>query len=78
MYMIPEKSQYIKRDSNGREHWHAALIADTTAELVGVTGLRNTIFEQGSAAVCIKNAEVCVLGSDNKWYKQSDGSEVTA
>jgi hypothetical protein len=52
-------------------------MCDTCAELVGVTGQGDVVFDFGSLAFCGKDDEVCSLMSDNKWYKVSNGTEVT-
>lgn len=75
--MITERSKYIKRDSNNKLHYVAQLMCDTCAELVGVTGRGDVVFDFGSLAFCGKDGEVCSLMSDGKWYKVSNGTEVT-
>lgn len=75
---IAEKSTFLYRDSTGREHYRGAVVADTCAELAGVTVIRNVVLGFGSVALCGKDGEVCMLMSDGKWYKQSTGTEVTA
>lgn len=78
MEMLTDKSTYLRRDSDGKEIWRAELLCDTCAELVGVTALGDKRFAFGSAALAVKEGELCVLADDNKWYKQSTGTEVTA
>ena len=75
--MIPERSVFIKRDKDGKEHFRAELLADYSSDLVGLTELDNKVFEYGSVCLCGKESEACVLMFDGKWYKQSNGSEVT-
>jgi hypothetical protein len=69
-------SEYKYRNAEGKEILVAELECDTLSELVGLTSLGNVIFARGSRAHAIKDAELCSLASNGKWYKQSDGSEV--
>lgn len=75
---IAEKSTFLYRDTVGREHYRGAVVADTCAELAGVTIIGSVELGFGSVALCGKDGEVCMLMSDGKWYKQSTGTEVTA
>lgn len=70
------RSEYKKRNAEGKELMVAEIECDTLSELVGLISFGNVIFVQGSRAHAIKDAEICSLASDGKWYKQSDGSEV--
>ena len=76
--LIPERSRYVGRDGNGAQHIRGELISDTCAELAGVTSVNGAVLEFGSLAFCGKDGEICAYMSDSKWYKVSDGSEVTA
>ena len=75
---IVEKSTFLYRDSTGREHYRGAVVADTCAELAGVTVIGTVVLEFGTVALAGKDGEACMLMSDGKWYKQSTGTEVTA
>lgn len=75
--MITERSTYVSRTPDNKEHYVAQLICDTCAELVGVTGQGSKVYDFGSLALAMKDGEVCSLASDSKWYKVSDGTEVT-
>ena len=75
--LMTERSKYVKRTPDGKQHYVVQLVADTCAELVDVTELNGIAFDFGSLAFCGKDGEVCSLMSDSKWYKVSDGSEVT-
>ena len=77
--MLNDKSYFVGRDKDGKEHFRATLISDTCEELVGVTTLKDgkNILDFGSIAICGKAGEICMLMSDSKWYKQSNGQEVT-
>ena len=74
--MQTEKSTYLRREGD-KEVWNAEIMCDNCTDLIGVTGQGNKIFAVDSAALAVKDGEVCVLASDNKWYKQSSGTEVT-
>lgn len=75
--VLKDKSLYLYRDASGKQHIRAQIVAGTCSELAGVTEIDDMTFEYGSAALCGKEGELCVLLEDGKWYKQSDGSEVT-
>lgn len=76
--VLTDKSLYLYRDADGKQHCRAEIVCDTCSELVGVVDYGGIYFDFGSVALVAKDGEVCVLASDNKWYKQSNGSEVTA
>ena len=73
---IAEKSTFLYRDSTGREHYRGAVVADTCAELAGVTVIGNVELEFGSVALCA-DGELCMLDSEGTWHKK-DGTAVTA
>lgn len=75
--MQTENSTYLRREGD-KEIWKAEIMCDNCTDLIGVTGQGNKIFAVDSVALAVKDGEVCVLASDNKWYKQSSGTEVTA
>lgn len=54
------------------------LVCDTAAELAGVTEVDGAVLDFGSVALAVREGEMCVFDSAGTWYKQSDGSEVTA
>ena len=70
--LIPERS--IR---TGAGKYMAQLIADSPDELAGVTAVDGIDLDFGSLAFCGRDGEVCSLMSNGKWYKVSDGSEVT-
>ena len=76
--LLTDRSLYITRSADSKQHVRAEIIADTCAELAGVTEIDGVVFDFGSVALVAKDGEVCVLASDSKWYKQSTGTEVTA
>lgn len=71
-------SSFNGRDTDGKEHFTAMLVCDTSAELAGVTEVDGAVTDFGSVALAVREGEMCVLDSAGTWYKQSDGSEVTA
>lgn len=62
---------------DGKAYCIVEIDCDTGSELVGVTEIDNKIICFGSIAIAAKEGEVYRFASDDKWYKQSDGSEVT-
>lgn len=72
------QSRFLYRDATGKEHFEGVLICDTSAELAGVTEIDGAVLDFGSVALAVREGEMCVLDSAGTWYKQSDGSEVTA
>lgn len=72
------QSRFLYRDATGKEHFEAMLVCDTAAELAGVTEVDGAVLDFGSVALAVREGEMCVLDSAGTWYKQSDGSEVTA
>ena len=73
---IAEKSTFLYRDTVGREHYRGAVVADTCAELAGVTVIGSVELGFGSVALCA-DGELCVLDSEGVWHKK-DGTAVTA
>lgn len=54
------------------------LIADEESDLPAYDGWGDGELTLGSIALIVKSGELCALSSDGKWYRQSDGSEVTS
>ena len=75
--MMTDKSVYLRRDSDGKPIYRAEIIADTAAELDGVTELGGIVWDFGSVALTA-DGKSCLLGSDGVWYDLSDGSPITA
>lgn len=74
--MMAEKSISTGTDTNGRAHYRVQLVADTAAELVGVTEQGGVVLDFGSAALTA-DGKVLMLDSDGVWRDLSDGSEVS-
>lgn len=74
--MIKERSVYLRRNADDKEVYRAQLIADTAAELAGVTELRGRVLVFGSVALTA-DGKALMLDSSNKWHDLSDGSEVS-
>lgn len=74
--MISERSILRHTDAAGKQHYLAQLIADTAAELAGVTGQGSVVWDYGSLALTA-DGEVCILDSSGVWHK-SDGSAIAA
>lgn len=74
--MMVEKSIYRGKDTNGKPHYRAQLIADTAAELAGVTEVGGVALDFGSIALTADGKSL-LLDSDGVWKDLSDGSEVS-
>ena len=74
--MMTDKSVYVCRDNNGKPHYRAQLIADTAAELAGVTEQDGVVWDFGSVALTA-DGKALLLDSGSVWRDLSDGSEVS-
>lgn len=74
--MMADKSIYMSSDSNGKPHYRAQLIADTAAELAGVTEVGGVALDFGSIALTADGKSL-LLDSGSVWRDLSDGSEVS-
>lgn len=74
--MMTDKSVYACRDNNGKPHYRAQLIADTAAELTGVTEQGGVVWDFGSIALTA-DGKALLLDSGGVWHDISDGSEVS-
>lgn len=74
--MMTDKSVYACRDNNGKPHYRAQLIADTAAELAGVTEQGGVVWDFGSIALTA-DGKALMLDSSSTWRDLSDGSEVS-
>ena len=74
--MMTDKSVYACRDNNGKPHYRAQLIADTAAELAGVTEQGGVVWDFGSIALTADGKSL-LLDSDGVWKDLSDGGEVS-
>lgn len=74
--MMTDKSVYACRDNNGKPHYRAQLIADTAAELAGVTEIGGVVLDFGSIALTA-DGKALMLDSSSTWHDLSDGSEVS-
>lgn len=74
--MMTDKSVYACRDNNGKPHYRAQLIADTAAELAGVTEQGGVVWDFGSTALTADGKSL-LLNSHGVWKDLSDGSEVS-
>ena len=74
--MMTDKSVYACRDNNGKPHYRAQLIADTAAELAGVTEQGGVVWDFGSIALTADGKSL-LLNSSGVWRDLSDGSEVS-
>ena len=74
--MMTDKSVYTYRDNTGKPHYRAQLIADTAAELAGVTEQGGIVWDFGSFALT-GDGKSLLLVSGGVWKDLSDGSEVS-
>ena len=74
--MMADKSIYRSRDTNGKAHYRAQLIADTAAELAGVTEQDGVVWDFGSTALTADGKSL-LLNSAGVWKDLSDGSGVS-
>lgn len=74
--MMKEKSVYLCRNADGKAVYRAELIADTAAELSGVTEVGGNVLGFGSIALTADGKSL-LFNSSRVWHDLSDGSEVS-
>lgn len=74
--MMADKSIRTGTDTNGKPHYRAQLIADTAAELAGVTEVGGVALDFGSIALTADGKSL-LLDSGGVWRDLSDGSGVS-
>lgn len=74
--IIEERSYYTGEEVNGKGVLRAELIADTAAELAGVTEVGGNVLDFGSIALTA-NGKSLMLDSSRVWHDISNGSEVS-
>jgi hypothetical protein len=74
--IIVERSYYTGEEVNGKGVLRAQLIADTAAELAGVTEVGGNKLDFGSIALTA-DGKALMLDSSRVWHDISDGSEVS-
>ena len=74
--MMTDRSIFRHSDSAGKPHYRAELIADTAAELTGVTEIGGVVLDFGSIALTA-DGKALMLDSSGVWHDISDGSEVS-
>lgn len=72
--MMTDKSVYLRRDNNNKPVYRAQLIADTAAELAGVTEQGGVVWDFGSVALTA-DGKALMLDSDGAWHDMSGGGE---
>ena len=70
--MMTDKSVCTGHDNNGKPHYRAQLIADTAAELAGVTEQDGVVWDFGSTASTADGKEL-MLDSKGVWHVVSGG-----
>lgn len=69
--MMADKSIRTGTDTNGKPHYRAQLIADTAAELAGVTEQDGVVWDFGSIAHAVDDAQILRLDSSGDWIIQT-------
>lgn len=75
--MMTDRSIFRYRSADGKPHYRAQLIADTAAELAGVTEQGGVVWDFGSTALTADGKSL-LLNSGGVWKDLSDGSEVNS
>lgn len=69
--IIEERSYYTGEEVNGKGVLRAELIADTAAELTGVTEVGGNVLDFGSIAHAVNDAQILRLDSNGDWVIQT-------
>lgn len=69
--IIEQRSYYTGEEVNGKGVLRAELIADTAAELSGVTEVGGNVLDFGSIAHAIDDAQILRLNSNGDWVIQT-------
>lgn len=75
--MMTDRSIHKYDSADGKPHYRAQLIADTAAELAGVTEQGGVVWDFGSAALTA-DGKALLLDSGGVWHDLADGSAITA
>lgn len=71
--IIMEKSTFTGRDSSGKEHYRAVMLADTTDELPA-REWNGIVLEQGSSITSIGEGAEYMMNSAGAWVRQGGGA----
>ena len=74
--IIEDRNYYTGEEVSGKGVLRAELIADTAAELTGVTEVGGNVLDFGSIALTA-DGKALMLDSSGVWHDISDGSEVS-
>lgn len=66
-----DRSKYLSRRADGKQELRAELIADTAAELTGVTEVGENVLVFGSIAHAVDDAQILRLDSSGEWIIQT-------
>ena len=69
--ILYDRSKYLSRRADGKQFLRAELIADTAAELDGVTEIGDVVLAFGSIAHAVDNAQILQLNSSGDWIIQT-------
>ena len=75
--IIEDRNYYTGEEVSGKGVLRAELIADTAAELTGVTKVGGNVLDFGSIALTA-DGKALMLDSSGVWHDLSDGSAITA
>lgn len=76
IHILFDRSKYLSRRADGKQELRAELIADTAAELAGVTEVGGNVLDFGSVALTADGKSL-LFDSGGVWKDLSDGSEVS-
>lgn len=71
IHILFDRSKYLSRRADGKQELRAELIADTAAELDGVTEVGGNALVFGSIAHAVDDAQILRLDSSNDWIIQT-------
>lgn len=69
--ILYDRSKYLSRKAGGKQALRAELIADTAAELDGVTEVGENVLVFGSIAHAVDDAQILRLDSSGDWIIQT-------
>lgn len=69
--ILYDRSKYLSRRADGKQFLRAELIADTAAELDGVTEIGDVVLAFGSIAHAVDDAVILRLDSSGEWIIQT-------
>lgn len=71
IHILFDRSKYLSRRADGKQELRAELIADTAAELEGITEVGENALVFGSIAHAVDDAQILRLDSSGDWVIQT-------